>query len=84
NAFTPNDDDVNDVLFVRGLFIDEVYFAVYNRWGEKVFESNALADGWDGTYKGKKVDPDVYGYYLRVKCFNGQDFFKKGNVSVLR
>ena len=38
NAFTPNNDGRNDVLFLRGAFVDEVYFAIYNRWGEKVIE----------------------------------------------
>ncbi len=84
NAFSPNGDGLNDELFVRGLNIANVYLAVYNRWGQKVFESTSLFDGWDGTFKGKALAPDVYGYYLEVDCGDGQTFFKKGNVTLLR
>lgn len=84
NAFTPNDDGVNDVLKVRGVNLDEVFLSVYDRWGEKVFETDSQDIGWDGTYKGVKVTGDVYGYYLKVKCFNGREYFTKGNITVIR
>ncbi len=83
-AFTPNGDGVNDVLYLRGNYIDVSYFVIYNRWGEKVYESNSLSEGWDGTFKGKEVAPDVYGFYLRATCLNGQEFYKQGNVTVLK
>ncbi|MBX3163947.1 MAG: PKD domain-containing protein [Bacteroidetes bacterium] len=84
NTFTPNGDGKNDVLFVRGVKVDEVYFAIYNRWGELVFETNDKTKGWDGTYKGKAADVGVFGYYLKVKCITGAEAFKKGNVTLLR
>jgi len=84
NAFTPNDDSVNDVLYLRGKNVTDSYFAVYDRWGEKVYESFSMDQGWDGTYKGKKLCNDVYGYYLRVRCSDGEQFFQQGNVSLLR
>lgn len=84
NAFTPDGDGLNEVLFVRGAAIDELFFAIYNRWGEKVFESASKTQGWDGTYKGKMLTPDVYGYYVEVRCFNGETYFKKGNVTLIR
>lgn len=84
NAFTPNGDNENDILFVEGNVIDEMYLAVYNRWGEKVFESEDKSIGWDGRYKNELLEPDVYGYYLRVKCVNGEEYFKKGNISLIR
>ena len=83
-AFTPNDDGFNDVLFVRGKSIESLTFAIYNRWGQKVFETNDKNDGWNGTFKGKRLTPDVYGYYIQATCFNGEKFFKKGNVTLLR
>ncbi len=83
NAFSPNGDGQNDVLYVRGNAISQVYFAVYNRWGEQVFESNSLDVGWDGTFKGETVETDVYGYYLRVTCFSGEVYETQGNVTVL-
>lgn len=83
NAFTPNDDEHNDVLYVRGYQVDEMYLIIFNRWGEKVFESRDQQKGWDGTHNGSKVAPDVYGFYLTILCKNGEEFFKKGNVTVL-
>jgi gliding motility-associated-like protein len=84
NAFTPNGDGVNDILYVYSLYADELFFAVYNRWGEKVFETRDLQRGWDGTYKGREADPGVFDYYLEVRCFNQQVFRKKGNITLIR
>ncbi len=84
NTFTPNGDGQNDVLFVRSISLSEMYFAVYNRWGELVFESNDLKKGWDGIYKGKPSDPDVFAWYLTAKCYSGEEMKKKGNVTLIR
>ncbi|MEO1260434.1 MAG: gliding motility-associated C-terminal domain-containing protein [Bacteroidota bacterium] len=84
NAFTPNGDGNNDVLFVRSNIIENMELSIYNRWGELVFRTNDQGTGWDGTYKGKRLSPDVFGYYLRADCFNGMEFTKKGNVTILR
>lgn len=84
NAFTPNGDGLNDVLYVRGVNVTELYFTIYNRWGERVFESNSQAIGWDGTQGGTPLPPDVYGYYFRCRCEEGQSYFQKGNVTLLR
>lgn len=83
NAFSPNGDGNNDVLYVRGNAISTVYFAIYNRWGEQVFETNSKDRGWDGTFNGKVVTSDVYGYHLKVTCFDGQVYETQGNVTVL-
>jgi gliding motility-associated-like protein len=85
NAFTPDGDGLNDVLYVRGYNIERVIiFAIYNRWGEKVFEAHSQSEGWDGTFNGKTAVGDVFAYYLKVECLSGEEFFKKGNVTVLR
>ncbi len=84
NAFTPNNDGENDVLRLMGNIIDEMYLTIYNRWGQKVFETNDQNIGWDGSFKGEALPPDVYGYYLQVKCLNGEPFFKKGNIALLK
>ncbi len=84
NTFTPNGDGNNDVLYVRGYLINELYFAVYNRWGELVFETTDKNKGWDGAYKGRPADVGVFGYYLKAKCPNGKEIFKKGNITLIR
>ena len=84
NAFTPNGDGINDVLRVRGNGMMEVFWRVVNRWGEVVFEANSEDDVWDGTFNGQLVDPDVYGFELRVVCFSGEVYETQGNVTVLR
>jgi gliding motility-associated-like protein len=84
NGFSPNGDGKNDVLYVRGTGIDEMELIIYNRWGEKVFETSKQDLGWDGTFRGKLLKPDVYAYYMRVRCFNGQDYVKQGNITLLR
>lgn len=84
NGFSPNGDGLNDIFLVRGNNIDEVEMYIYNRWGQKVFESRDPNFGWDGTFEGKELPPDVFGYYLTVNCFGGERYFKKGNVTLLR
>ncbi|MDP2388261.1 MAG: PKD domain-containing protein [Bacteroidota bacterium] len=84
NTFSPNLDGSNDVLYVRSNFVTDLYFAVYNRWGQMVFETTDIKKGWDGIYNGMKSDPGVFGYYLKYKCNNGEESFRKGNVTLVR
>ena len=84
SAFSPNSDGDNDILYVRGLQIKELYFILYNRWGEKVFESNDPKNGWNGFFKGQICEPAVYAYYARVLCFNNNEIIKQGNITLLR
>jgi len=84
NIFSPNGDGQNDILFVRGEYIQEIIFRIYDRWGEKIFESNDINNGWDGNYKGKPLAVGVYTYYVKVKLNDGNDDIKKGNVSLVR
>ena len=84
NAFSPNGDGVNDILRVRGLNLLELELKIFDRWGELVFETTDQSIGWDGTFKGKEVDPDVYVYHLRVICFDEQENLIKGNITLIR
>lgn len=83
-GFTPNNDGANDILYIRSNFVTEVYLTIYDRWGEKLFETNDIKKGWDGTFKGKLLDQGVYGYYLTFTCNNGEESFKKGNITLMR
>jgi gliding motility-associated-like protein len=57
---------------------------VYNQWGERVFETNDIAGGWDGNYKGKPQPVGVYIYVLRVENNNGEVVTKKGSINLIR
>jgi gliding motility-associated-like protein len=84
NAFTPNGDNENDVLYVRGPMIEGMVFRIFDRWGEMVFESTDRDFGWDGTFRGKALDPDVYDYYLKALCIDGNESIIKGNISLMK
>ncbi len=85
NTFTPNGDGHNDLFKVRGPYFGIFYFAVYDRWGEMVFETKDPSQGWDGNFKGKPSDPGVFGYYVKAKCGEqSEEIFKKGNVTLIR
>jgi gliding motility-associated-like protein len=84
NGFTPNGDGENDVLLLRGNNLEAITLKVYDRWGAMVFETQDQQMGWDGTYKGKKLDPAVFVYHLNVQCENNLSYFKKGNVTLIR
>jgi gliding motility-associated-like protein len=84
NAFTPLSNDANSLIMVRGFGIGKVQFIIWNRWGQKVFESNSLESGWDGRYKGKPQEMDAYAYVLTATFIDGSSALKKGNITLLR
>ena len=57
---------------------------VYNRWGEKVFESSRPGDCWDGNFKGKPLNSGVYVYYLEAELITGESLSKQGNLTLMR
>ncbi len=84
NAFTPDGDGRNDILYLRGAIINNMELIIYDRWGDEIFKSVSPDIGWDGTKKGKAQPSGVFGYYIYVECFNGEEFYKQGNVSLIR
>ncbi len=87
NAFSPNSDGKNDRFkpYYPISLVTDVYFAVYDRWGNIIYETTDLDDiGWDGTYKGEKLATDVYVFWLKARCLNGEEYNHKGNVTILR
>jgi gliding motility-associated-like protein len=84
NAFSPNGDGNNDVFYVRGKNLTSFRLAIFDRWGEKMFETTSLDIGWDGTYKGKKIDPAVFGYVFEGVCATGEKLLDKGNITLIR
>lgn len=83
-AFTPLSNDVNSVVFVRGYGIAKMHFAIYARWGEKVFETADRKLGWNGRYKGQLLPMDAYAYILDVEFVDGIKYQKKGDITLIR
>ena len=86
SAFSPNGDGKNDVLYVRAdtACVDLVKFEIYDRWGEKMFETELISEGWDGNYKNSIMGTAVFKYYLEAKSKDGDDIIKKGNIMLIR
>ena len=84
NAFTPNSNDVNSIVMVRGFGIAKMRFMIWNRWGQKVFESANRFDGWNGRVKGVVQPMDVYAYTLDVEFFDGTKTTRKGDITLIR
>lgn len=71
NAFTPNDNDINETFIPKGSFVDDFQMKIFDRWGNLVFETNDIKVGWNGkTKKGTDALPDVYVY--SIKCIDAQ------------
>jgi len=83
-AFSPNSDGQNDILYVRGDCIKTLQFDVFDRWGNKVFETNDKSIGWDGRYKGEVMNAGSFVYYLTTTLYDGSTQTKKGNVTLVR
>lgn len=67
NAFTPNDDGINDSFYAKGYGILKLEMDIFDRWGENIFHSNEVSVQWDGTYKGKiKCKEDIYVWKIKV------------------
>jgi len=84
DIFSPNGDNNNDVLYVYGKNIKDVVFIIYSRWGNKIFESTDINDGWDGKYNGTEMPSGVYAYYLVVTYNDGSADVINGDVTLVR
>jgi len=85
NAWSPNNDGSNDKLFPLTINIKELYyFRVFNRWGQLMFETNKLGEGWDGIYNGKPQVQDVYTWTVEAIGLDGVYYKQSGNSILLR
>jgi gliding motility-associated-like protein len=84
NAFSPNNDGVNDCFRVKDFgTVKTADIIIYNRYGNLVFQTKNPLDCWDGTYKGMPSEPGNYVYYIKVINDCGEEI-KKGNLLLLR
>ena len=92
NAFSPNNDGVNDIFYAQGVFIQNLtgkppidyMLRIFDRWGSLLFETNDFNKGWDGNYNERACDVGVYVYELRATGYNKQRFNYKGTFHLLR
>ncbi len=87
NAFSPNGDLLNDklVLIPAGSNYTDFFFAIYNRQGQRVYESINVQDAWDGAFHGRNLPTETYYYYMQYKC-NTEDniILQKGDITLIR
>ena len=92
NAFSPNADGENELECLYGKCIQSFNFTIYDRWGGKVFSAQGDTSPkggepipcWDGIYKGKPMNSDVFVYYLQATLLNGEEIIKTGNISLIK
>jgi gliding motility-associated-like protein len=83
-AFTPNGDGINDIYRIpprTNLILQE--FDVFNRWGDRVFTTQNISTGWDGTWKGIKQDVGIYFYFIRGQTDQAQ-VISRGSLILIR
>ena len=84
-SITSNGDRLNDEVKVNGWGIKEMEeFMIFNRWGQMVFSTNKLEEGWDGKLNGVSQTPDVYVYKVRAKTFKDQILFSEGYINLIQ
>ena len=92
NAFTPNNDGLNDKYLVSGSGaingreseFDNFKIVIINRWGAIVFETNDIYKGWDGTFKGKDSPIGTYVYHVEFRDKKGKFQYFQGNITLIR
>ncbi|NTE03468.1 T9SS type B sorting domain-containing protein [Agrobacterium tumefaciens] len=84
NAFTPNNDGKNDIFLIYGTTIASAKMSVFTQWGQLIYQSDNMANGWDGTFKGVNQPIGVYVYMVEVQFTDGTDTMKKGTVTLIR
>jgi gliding motility-associated-like protein len=83
-VFSPNGDGINDVFYARGNCIEKMTFFIYDRWGERVYESTDPHEGWDGNFRGQAMGAGVFTYYIKLTLFNGNDIRHQGTITLVR
>ncbi|GAA0564827.1 T9SS type B sorting domain-containing protein [Chitinophaga japonensis] len=84
NAFTPNNDGLNDIFRAEGNIITGQQLRIFNQWGEQIFSTSEAGAGWDGTHNGKAQPAGVYVYAIRLKLADGKEVLRKGAVNLIR
>ena len=85
NAFSPNQNNLNEFFKVEGVvYAKDFKLQIYNRWGEMLFESNDISQGWDGTFREKPVHEGVYVYKISYINLEGDFVRLFGDLTLLK
>ena len=84
NAFSANGDNLNDGFGVKGVAINEFNIQIFNRWGEKLYESDDIDEKWIPIYRYKDIQMGTYIYVIRYSDFENKVFQKTGTINLLR
>jgi gliding motility-associated-like protein len=84
SAFTPNGDGLNDEFIAKGKFIRDLNMKIFNRWGELIFYSDNISEGWHGDYLGNPAPEGSYVYRVEVTDYNNKTISLSGSFMLLR
>lgn len=84
NAFTPDGDGTNDIFYIRGLYIENFKLTVFNKWGELIYVSENMGEGWNGTYDGKPLPEGTYVFRAEMTDQAGNQLERDGTILLLR
>ena len=84
SAFSPNGDGSNDFVHVLGIGITSIDFRIFNRYGQLVFSSTDIEEGWDGTMNGEELNQGVFVYTLEYSLIDGTNGTKSGNITLVK
>lgn len=84
NAFTPDGNNRNEIFRINGRFITTYQLRIYNRWGELIFVSDNMEQGWDGTMNGQILPLGTYAFVADMQDMAGRDITKTGTILLLR
>jgi gliding motility-associated-like protein len=85
NVFSPNADGINDEFrpFINALFTS-YHLAIFDRWGEMIYESKAYGESWDGSFRNKPLQQGVFVYRLSFRLGSGELKQYKGGITLVR
>lgn len=88
NVFTPNNDSHNDLYLPEGTDVLSYHLRIYNRWGEEIFETQDLSEGWNGKFKGFKAPEGTYIWMSEYSLLNEKKlenhYYKNGTLQLIR
>ena len=84
DLFSPNGDQMNDILYVNTLGISKFEFRIFDRTGREMFSTTNQEEGWDGTFNGVEQGMDSYVYYVQAETVSGNRIRRKGSIQLVR